>query len=106
MARTPFYQIAGTTVTPVLTAGAGVDTFVVATATNITGTTLGTVYVDFTDASDSDTAKVLLDTTEVAAGDAVDVRSRAILLNDGDVLRVRGSAASTISLDGFTVEIS
>lgn len=103
MARDTFYgDLVSATFTDVLTAGAGADTIVMAAVgVNIDGTNAANITLDFTDASDSNTAKELLQDAEIAAGDNADLLSKPILLKAGDVLRAKASADSDLAVYGW-----
>lgn len=103
MARNTFYaDLVSATFTDLLTAGASADTVVMsAVAINIDGTNAADATLDFTDASDSNTAKELAFTVEVAGGDNADLLSKPILLKAGDKLRGKASADSDLAIYGW-----
>lgn len=102
MARQTFYQtlIAGTYTVTVTASTA--DTMIMScVAVNIDGSAAADVDIDFTDASDSNTAKQLLFSAEVAAGDSASVLPAPQLLKTGDTLRGRASANGDLVLVGW-----
>lgn len=102
MARDHFYVtlVAGTYTVAIT--GATADTMIMScAAVNIDGTNAVDVSVDWTDASDSDTAKNLLTDAEVAGGDAAEVSAKPILLKTGDTLRGKASANGDAVLTGW-----
>jgi len=103
MARGTFYSdLNSSTFTGMLTAGAGADTIVMSVVgVNIDGTNAADITIDFTDASDSNTAKELLVSAEIAAGDNAKVMPAPILLKAGDVLRGKASADSDLACYGW-----
>lgn len=103
MARGTFYgDLNSSTFSGLLTAGAGADTIVMcAVGVNIDGTNSADITLDFTDSSDSDTAKELLFEASIAGGDNADLMPAPILLKAGDVLRGKASADSDLAVYGW-----
>lgn len=102
MARDHFYVtlVAGTYT--VAMTGSTADTMIMSCmVVNIDGSNAADASIDWTDASDSNTAKQLLEQAEVAGGDSAAVLPGPFLLKNGDTLRGKASANGDLVLAGW-----
>jgi hypothetical protein len=107
MARRNFGWTLSTSMAGLITGALGVDTIVMVTqATVIEGEAEATITLDWTDASNSDTAIQLVGAATVAVGDAIAPMSAPHLLEPGDVLRARASASGDIAISGWVEELA